>query len=128
MHIRRGRPLKARKKGLSRYLTDARQEAGLSQKQAGEALHQKDGSLICRLELGIKTPPPDVLSRILRQLAIAYDIHLDVLLKQAGLKEFPWHKIVREPNDAPDTILDDTTNDEKRELKRYLAFMRLGKR
>jgi len=120
MAQRRGHPLLKRKTNLTVYLTNARSEAKLTQDKAGKMIG-KDKSFICRLERSTKTPPP----HILRALAGIYDIPPDKMLRKAGYKEMPLLNVIKEPDDAPDTILYSITDNEKRELKRYLAFMRI---
>lgn len=120
MARRRGPPLLERKTTFARYLTKARSEAKLTQDMAGKKIG-KDKAFICRLERSSKTPPPHVI----RALAGIYDIPPDKLLKKAGYKELPLLDVIKRPESSPDMILDNVTADEKRELKRYLAFMRI---
>jgi transcriptional regulator with XRE-family HTH domain len=119
---RRGHPLLERKTVLAAYLTGLRNKVSLTQDIAGKKIG-KDKSFICRLERGTKTPPP----HILRALAGIYDVPPDELLRKAGYKEMPLLNMIQRPEDAPDTILDSATDYERRELKRYLAFIRIVK-
>ncbi len=122
MNRKRGKPLLKRRTTLATYLTNARLKADLSQDKAGKMIG-KDKSFICRFERSIKTPPP----HILRALAGIYDILPERVLNKAGYKEMPLLDIIKKPDNIPDSSLLNTTSIEKRELKRYLAFMRLTK-
>jgi transposase len=81
----------------------------------------KDKAFMCRLERSTGTPPPHVL----RALAGIYDIHPDELLQKAGYRQMPLRDVIERPDEAPDAILGAITPAERRELKRYLAFIRL---
>ena len=122
MTLKRGHPLLKRKTDLTVYLTNARSKVGLTQDRAGKMIG-KDKTFICRLERSAKTPRPHVL----RALAGIYDLHPNEVLGKAGYKEFPPLDVLEHPDKAPDTILDTITDHERRELKRYLAFIRLVK-
>ena len=122
MAQRRGPHLLERKSTIAKALTKARDDAKLTQDMAGRSIG-KDKSFICRLERSPKTPRP----HIIRALAVTYDIPPDKLLKKAGYKELPWLDVIKKPDSSPDTILDDISKKETRELKRYLAFLRVMK-
>jgi transcriptional regulator with XRE-family HTH domain len=120
MPQRRGPRLKERKTTITGDLTKAREDANLTQDAAGKLIG-KDKTFICRLERSSKTPP----APIIRALAIKYGLSPKNLLKKAGHEELPWLDIIKQPDNSPDTILDERSPEETRELKRYLAFMRV---
>ena len=120
MPQRRGPRLKERLSTITEDLTKAREDANLTQDAAGKLIG-KDKTFICKLERGLKTPP----APIIRALAIKYGLSPEIILEKAGHKELPWLDIIKKPDNSPDTILDELSPEETRELKRYLAFMRV---
>lgn len=120
MPRRKGHPLSKRKTTFTKFLTKARFEAKLSQAEIGKRIG-KDKSYICRLERSTKIPPP----HIIRASARAYEIDPDILLSKAGYKEFPWFEVIKNPDDISDSVFSTLTTEEKRELKRYLAYINI---
>ena len=118
---KKGYSMRERPTEIAKYLTDRRKDLGLTQKEAAKKIG-KERSYLCAFERGKRRPPP----HILRALAGIYDILPEDLLKKAGLIELPLLDAIRTPDEVSDNILSDTTEEERRELKRYLAFLRLG--
>jgi len=116
---RRGAPQKERKQGFGKYLTEYREEAGLTLTAAAK-MAGLDPAYLCRFETRGKRPPPSVL----RKLAGVYDKKAKEFLAKFGYLELDFIEGLKEPKIIPDEFLQDATSAEKQELKRYLMFLR----
>lgn len=101
-----------------------RKDAGLTQAKVQE-ITGIDAPRISRFERGIRSPDSDHLVN----LAKAYGVDRHVLLFRAGIVELPGFGVLLEGTDeteALDRILSSATVEERRELAKHLARIRIA--
>ena len=111
MSNRRGRPSIERPPGIGRFLTEAREAQGKTQQQMARRL-KKSKSIICKIERGHRTDK-SLRGLLLYDLAKAYRIKIADLLNEANWPQLPFL---------------DTTEEERKQLIRYLKKIRREKK
>ncbi|MFC1944425.1 helix-turn-helix transcriptional regulator [Chloroflexota bacterium] len=120
---RRGYYRKSRTGDMQAYLTYLRMREKLTQQEVADRMG-RSRSYICQIENGRRTPSP----RLLRELAIIYEELPERVLMKAGLFEMFTLTAIAAPEELPENPLSDVegvSEDERRELLRYLGFLRL---
>ena len=109
---------------LGRFLRKMREDAGLTQAEA-EALTGIDAPRISRFERGVRTPDAGHLV----SLANAYEVDRHFVLLRAGIVQLPGFDILMgeaEEVVALDRLFAEATADERRELAKHLAWLRIA--
>ena len=120
---RRGYYRKERGSDITAHLTYLRMREKLTQQEVADRLG-RSRSYLCQIETGKRKPS----TRLLRELAVIYEELPEAVLLKAGLLELFTLSAIIAPQDLPDNPLRDVkgvTEEEKRELVRYLGFLRL---
>lgn len=109
---------------LGRFLRKMREDAGLTQTQV-QKLTGIDSPRISRFERGNRVPDPGQLVN----LANAYGVDRHFVLLRAGIVELPgFESLIDEAEEAValDKIFSEATLEERRELAKHLARIRIA--
>ena len=120
MKQRKGYFRKERTNEIGREITRLRINRGLTQQEAGDRLGWSK-SYICKIERNPTAPSPNILAA----LALACGTRPEYLLAKVHQLQFNLLNAIVAPTELPTDPLQDVTEEERQELIRYLAFLRL---
>jgi len=120
MKRRRGCFRKERTNEIGREITRLRTALGLTQQEVANRLGWSK-SYICKIERNLTTPSPNILAA----LALACGTRPEYLLAKVHQLQFNLLNAIVAPTELLTDPLIDVTQEERQELIRYLAFLRL---
>ena len=107
---------------LGDLMTSLRIEQGLTQQDVADSM-RRSKSYICKIETSRGVPDPGILAGFAR----ACGTRPEYLVGKAHQLELNLLAAITAPADLPTDPLKDVTEEERQELIRYLAFLRLSR-